>query len=263
MSRTVVYTDLDGTLLDHHNYSWQPAAGMLQQLRERDIPVVPCTSKTRAELLALRSDIGLTGPFIVENGAAVIMPGDTPDEAEVQHFVAPRAHWLSLINQAYAAVGRVARGFSEMDPHELVALTGLSPEAAHLAAQREYGEPLQWLVPPEERLGFLDFIAERGGVVLQGGRFAHVSGASDKGQALNWLQSRFAGQWGHQPLSIAAGDSHNDVAMLEAADWALLVRSPSHQSPALTRRERVLLSDAYGPAGWAEGLAKILAKTEG
>ncbi|MEE4202048.1 MAG: HAD-IIB family hydrolase [Halieaceae bacterium] len=273
MTKVVVFTDLDGTLLDHHTYSWAAAADMLAQLREAGIPVVPCTSKTRAELLPLRRELNLDTPFIVENGAAVLIPeamhdgGDEPliyrDGFWVQELVSPRQEWLALVEAAYADGGKVARGFSEMSDEEIAAATGLSIPMAARAAAREYGEPLQWLVAPEDRVTFRDYIEHHGGVILQGGRFAHVSGSSDKGRALRWLQDFFHQRWGERPVSIAAGDSHNDIAMLESADWALLVRSPSHRPPELDRTAQVLVSDAIGPAGWSEGLARILATIGG
>lgn len=72
----VIYTDLDGTLLDHHSYSHNPALPALKQAKSVDAPVIPVTSKTRAELTKLREAIGLDGPFIVENGAAIYIPKD-------------------------------------------------------------------------------------------------------------------------------------------------------------------------------------------
>ena len=48
----LVFTDLDGSLLDHDTYDWQPASAWLTRLEQRAIPVIPTTSKTRAELLA-------------------------------------------------------------------------------------------------------------------------------------------------------------------------------------------------------------------
>ncbi|MEM1155897.1 MAG: mannosyl-3-phosphoglycerate phosphatase, partial [Pseudomonadota bacterium] len=53
---------------------------------------------------------------------------------------------------------------------------------------------------------------------------------------------------------LAVGDSGNDIAMLEAAGTALLVRSPAHAFPTLNRVDKVIHSHHYGPAGWAEGV---------
>lgn len=274
MRRVVVYTDLDGTLLDHDTYSWQAAAAQLDVLHAAGIPVVPCTSKTRSEVLQLRDELGSTDPFIVENGAAVFIPKAwgaagltalvSQDDSSFlrREFVAGRAHWLALLEAAFAAGGRVARGFSEMSSEEIAALTKLPQAQAVLAATREYGEPLTWLAPPEQRSAFLDYLSRHDAVILHGGRFSHLLGRTDKGRALQWLQCYFAAKWGERPISIAAGDSQNDAAMLEAADWALLVRSPSHRPPFVNRSHRLRVSDDDGPAGWAQGIAEILAEIE-
>lgn len=74
MTKTLVFTDMDGTLLDHHTYSFDAAKPALNALDEKNIPVIPTTSKTFAELQPLRKSIGLDGPFIIENGAAVFIP---------------------------------------------------------------------------------------------------------------------------------------------------------------------------------------------
>ena len=47
---------------------------------------------------------------------------------------------------------------------------------------------------------------------------------------------------------------------LEAADEALLIRSPVHDFPALQRDTGVMRSTACGPAGWAEGVIEWLAQ---
>jgi mannosyl-3-phosphoglycerate phosphatase len=74
MNKTLVFTDMDGTLLDHHTYSFEAAKPALSALESKSIPVIPTTSKTFAELQPLRERIGLDGPFIVENGAAIFIP---------------------------------------------------------------------------------------------------------------------------------------------------------------------------------------------
>ncbi|MFQ5696467.1 MAG: mannosyl-3-phosphoglycerate phosphatase, partial [Terriglobia bacterium] len=51
MPRLIVFTDLDATLLDHQTYSWAAAEPALRRLRLLGIPLVFCTSKTRAEVL--------------------------------------------------------------------------------------------------------------------------------------------------------------------------------------------------------------------
>ena len=72
----LVFTDLDGTLLDHDSYRWQPAAPWLERLRLSNVMVIPVTSKTRAELMPLRRELGLhDSPFIAENHTLRPFPG--------------------------------------------------------------------------------------------------------------------------------------------------------------------------------------------
>jgi len=70
----VIFTDLDGTLLDAETYSYEAARPALAMLKKRQIPVVLCTSKTRAETEAIARRLGLKHPFIVENGGAIFIP---------------------------------------------------------------------------------------------------------------------------------------------------------------------------------------------
>jgi mannosyl-3-phosphoglycerate phosphatase len=49
----LVITDLDGSLLDHHTYSWQAAEAWLARLEEHEVPLVICSSKTAAEIMPL------------------------------------------------------------------------------------------------------------------------------------------------------------------------------------------------------------------
>jgi len=70
----VLFTDLDGTLLDADTYRYDAARPALERLREHAIPLIICTSKTRAEVEPLRRKLENQDPFIVENGGALYIP---------------------------------------------------------------------------------------------------------------------------------------------------------------------------------------------
>ena len=71
-SSLLIVTDLDGSLLDHHDYNWQAASEWLARLKQQQIPLVICSSKTAAEIIPLQKRLGIAGaPFIAENGARV------------------------------------------------------------------------------------------------------------------------------------------------------------------------------------------------
>ena len=269
MTKLVIYTDLDGCLLDHDSYSHAPADALLAELEAHAIPVIIASSKTRSEQIPLRNELGNQHPFIVENGAAVFMPvgyfgtrpSGTADENGywVKRFSLPRHHWLEIIAELAADFSGEFTSFDKLDTRQIAALTGLSEAAAARAASREYGEPVHWTGGDEGRQRFIQRLEQSGAHVLQGGRFLHVSGDCDKGSAMQWLHGCYQRQAaGKLPASLAIGDSQNDAAMLEAADYALIILSASVPEPALLRSERTLRSSKSGPDGWDEGVRKLL-----
>ena len=265
----LVFSDLDGSLLDHHSYSFAPALPLVKTLAERGIPLILASSKTRAEMLELRLALGNTQPFIVVNGAAVFIPRHTFPAPPVGtrelgdywvYEMAPaRSKWLALLADLSAEFPGEFDSFHSAGVAGIVEMTGLSMTQAQAANDRFYSEPVRWLGSKARETLFTRRLRDAGATVLKGGRFLSVSGNCDKGQALRWLRARYQQQAGGTALKdLAIGDSENDCSMLEAAHTALLIRSPVHDFPALGKVDGVLRSSACGPAGWAQGVSQWL-----
>lgn len=265
----LIVTDLDGTLLDHHNYSHQAVDPLLLELEKRSIPVVFNTSKTLAELRLLRTELNNRHPFVVENGSAIYMPpgyfsSDPASKSsrqgefdcillgrpadEIHDWLAKTRHGLDLHFV----------GFAEMSIQELMASTGLDESKAELAKQRHYSEAIHWRDSDAQRERFRRAAEAAGFKLLQGGRFLHVLGSCDKGQASRRLADEYAARTLQPHAVIAAGDSANDVAMLEAADLAIAVRSPVHDFPWLSPGQACIQTSQFGPQGWAEAVRYLL-----
>lgn len=268
-NKWLIFSDLDGSLLDHDTYSHAAADALLAKLEQTQTPVILTTSKTRAEVEALRVALNNKHPFITENGAAVYIPQGyfkskpegciERDDFWVYSFSQPRSHWLSILDNAKKIFPYSFSHFAAMKEEVISQVTGLSLQQALQANTREYGEPISWLGVESAKQVFIQWLEEQGGHVLQGGRFLHLSGFCDKGKALVWLTEEYKKACASPVLkTIAVGDSDNDVAMLEAADLALIIRSPVHAPPKLKRVRGFFTSDEFGPVGWNSGLRKIL-----
>lgn len=264
----LIFTDLDGSLLDHYSYSFAPAANYLERLEAQQIPVIPITSKTRAEVLSLRQQLKNQHPFIIENGAAICIPKgyfshcpeaiiDDSGDYWVISNARPRSYWVALLDQIGAAFADEFQTFSSVTADKgtdgLVQLTGLSPEQARLARQREYSETIHWLGSDSRKTEFIAQLEAAGAHLLQGGRFLSMGDNTDKGRALAQLQHLYQQQHG-DCQTLAIGDSANDISMLEAADSALIIRSPNHRAPSVQRTNNLYASKATGPNGWVEGV---------
>ena len=272
MSSLVIYTDLDGTLLDHHSYDPGPARPLLARLQAEDIPVIPCTSKTRAEMVGICADLQINGPFIVENGSAVWVPEawglSRPPGSSLED-----GFWCHVLGKSRGYIkGQLAgldsiwrhrfHALSDMTPRQVMAVTGLDERAAQAAKSRHFSETLLWLGSAADRLAFAELVQEMGLRILQGGRFLHILAGGGKGTAMQWLHARLCEESRPMALSIAAGDAENDLELLESADYALVVRSPAHDAPVPSRSDNVVVSDAQGPAGWVEGIERIMKHLE-
>ena len=71
MRNYIIFSDLDGTLLDHKTYTFEPASEALSVLKSRKIPLILSSSKTKAEIERIQSKLTLKEPFIFENGSGV------------------------------------------------------------------------------------------------------------------------------------------------------------------------------------------------
>jgi mannosyl-3-phosphoglycerate phosphatase len=268
---TLIFSDLDGTLLDHFTYQSTAANQTLKQLTCANIPVILNTSKTFAELEIINADLALNAPFIVENGAATYIPKSTfkkqPEDTVaigdywVKSFCLPRLYWLNLLSEQTNEFKKCYHGFSTIPTSTLAQITGLSLDDAKRAKQRQYGEPILWLGDEPTKSRFIEHLIGLGANVVQGGRFIHVGGYCDKGQALIWLTEQYRNNLDSPSIvTVALGDGENDISMLEAADIAVQIRSPVHEFPTLCRQFKIIQTELYGPAGWTEAIQDILEK---
>jgi mannosyl-3-phosphoglycerate phosphatase len=274
MSVAVIYTDLDGTLLDHHTYSADAAKPALAALCKRGVPVIPCTSKTRAETVHIAAELGLDGPMIVENGAAVWIPehwklsrtdGALSDESAWCHsFGLSRGMIRRQLAILSIEWGNRYQSLCDLSDRQVMSITGLDAASAPRARERHYCETLVWLGTPADRIAFAEQVEALDMRCVQGGRFVHVLASGGKAEAVRWLHHKIRAEWPafRGAVSVSAGDAENDVAMLEVTDLALLVRSPVFELPNPKRAGGIVISDQIGPAGWAEGIEMLIERLE-
>ncbi len=256
MSRVaLVATDLDGTLLDRDTYGFAAARPALDALRQAGVPLVLCSSKTRAEMEPLAVALGTRGPLVVENGGAIVGP-----DGAVLVLGVTRDRLLEELPRVAREAGARVRSFAEMSVAEVAALTGLPEDQAALAMRREYDEPFVVEDPPGRDPAVdarLDRAArERGLQVTHGGRLHHLTGPVDKGEALRAITraARFDGD------VAGLGDAANDLPLLLAVTRPIVMPRPDGTvDPALAARlPGVERAPAPGPAGWSAAVLTVL-----
>lgn len=262
MRKTIIFSDLDGTLLDGR-YSFNDVLPALNIIKARAIPLILCSSKTRAEIEACRLQMHNGHPFISENGGGIFIPqGYFSAPLEASSF---DGYQLITLGMPYAEIrrrfvalrkqlGAQVRGFADMTAEEVAELTGLSCDAASFAKQRDFDEPFIFDGAPDER--FLQAI-EDAGLRWTQGRIFHILGNHDKGRAVEILKSLYGQEYG-ETSSIGLGDSFNDFPMLQAVDRPVLIRHEDGSFDSRMAMAGLVKTQSPGPRGWNEAVLQLL-----
>jgi mannosyl-3-phosphoglycerate phosphatase len=248
----LVFTDLDGTLLDHDSYSFEAARSALELLNARGIPVILASSKTEAEMRPIAETIGISYPMIVENGAGVVGLG-SDDGPRDRHSSSPYNHLRSLLRELPKELGACFEGFGDWDVARVSQETGLPLPAADLARQRHFSEPGRFTGTEAQREAFLGLLDAQGFTAVQGGRFFTLMPKTSKAERMAEVVAHYQRSVEEPVRTVALGDAPNDLAMLQAADCGIIIANPAHKALPVTERERqgaILRSEQSGPHGW-------------
>ncbi len=255
--RLIVFTDLDGTLLDHQDYSYKAAQPALNMLHKYKIPLVLASSKTSVEIAPLRKALGFEdSPAIIENGAGILQPrSNGTDAANVYDEL------IGVLDSMPSQLRTKFVGFSDMSAEQVSEHTGLSKVDAILAKERGFSEPGLWRGTDKELDTFLSALLDKGVSARRGGRFLTLSFGGNKADKMTEIVGQLQEVSGETSISIALGDAPNDVEMLEAADHGVIISNPSHEGIAPLKGEtrgHITRSVESGPEGWNVAVLELL-----
>jgi mannosyl-3-phosphoglycerate phosphatase len=244
----VVFSGVGGGLLRRDTGGYDPARPALAALARLRVPLVLCSSRPRSEVMLLSRLLGLGGPLIVENGAALVVPdghlrcgvpgGLWDGEFHVLTLGPPR----EALRAALVEVAAAARVEVRVPP----------------APEREHTEP--FLVETrEDAAAVAREAAARGLRVLRGERLWHMCGGADKGLAARMLLSLYERE-GRLPRAIALGTWQVDLPMLRAAHRPVVLPGPVGGVEPLLAAELPQAERAPrgGPEGWNDAVLAVL-----
>jgi mannosyl-3-phosphoglycerate phosphatase len=264
--KLAIFTDLDGTLLDGETYSYDESLPAIIAVKRAKIPLVFCSSKTRAEQEVLRSDLGIDDPFIVEDGSALYVPSGyfpfeyeysrVTDGYEVSEFALPYAAVRRALASVGVETGVEITGYGDLGAEEIARITGLDPDAARRAKRREYQETVLSVMGGGGAREIEDALARRGFNVSHGGRFIGVGSSRGKGYAARALIG-LLGVREPELRTAAIGDGKNDASLLDAVDFPFLVQRPGGQWEDVRARNLTMVPKV-GPEGWRDAVQRLL-----
>jgi mannosyl-3-phosphoglycerate phosphatase len=253
----IVLSDLDGTLLNHDDYTYDAAKPALEFLRENDTPLILCSSKTSAEIIPLRADMGFERcPAIVENGGGILKAQSVNINSSSQH-----KRLMKIVDSLPESLRLLFCGISSWPAEALQKHTGLSTSVLSLAIQRQYSEPGIWSGDEKSKHAFISALKQKGIVAHQGGRFLTLSFDSNKAVLAQEIIADYQSKQTELFTIVALGDAPNDIEMLELADIGIIIPNPAHSGiPTLAGESKgqIIRANEPGAAGWNSTLLTIL-----
>jgi mannosyl-3-phosphoglycerate synthase len=262
----VVFTDLDGTLLHPVSYSYAAALDSVRKLQEAGVPIVFCSAKTMAEQQVYRQELGIKDPFIIENGAAILVPKDyfrfpfsfsrVTDDYLIIELGIPYDEVRDKIKGLFDRCGAKITCFSDLSTEEVAKVTGLNLMMAGLVRKREYSGTIIIEGDKKQLESALATMRGEGLTCVFGGKFYEVYQGADKGKAVKILVELFKLNFG-DVYTIGIGDSLNDSEMLAAVDLPILVQTGTNRWNKL-KVKHLRRVTGIGPEGWAKAASEIL-----
>jgi mannosyl-3-phosphoglycerate phosphatase len=219
----ILFSDLGRPLIDPLTHSWEAATPVLERIRQKQIPFVLVTNKTRAEVEFWREATGIRYPFIVEGGGAIFFPSiffprhmPLPFRTvrrggyDVLEFGVTHDQLVVDLERAAEMSHCVVRGFNE---------------------KREYSEPFRIIHGDIEALeAAIHALGRR--VTRRDGYFL-ITGNNHVSGAVRILSQAFMMSYGHV-TKIGLGTGPDDIPFLNVMDRVVFAEPDDWNRAALS-----------------------------
>ena len=259
----IIFTGLDEMLLSVNELDYQPITAAFQELQQKNIPVIPVTTRTRAEVEELLAKFNLITSFIVEHGSGIFLPPNNSNFTSPQTSVLDNYHLHQLgcsytearagLKVVQEEINKILRGFGDLDEGNIQSLIDCSKAAARKAKAREFSE--YFLTPNKLEIKQLQEIAEEYGFkILPGDNLSLIigQGASNR-QAIQWLVENHQATADKTLQTIGLGCTEQDLAMLETVDIPVIIPTSEGVHPCFADKDWQIAANT-GALGWLESI---------
>jgi mannosyl-3-phosphoglycerate phosphatase len=272
----LIFTALEGALIDPHTDSFAGAEEALSELERRKIAYILLTSCTREEIEPIRRKLGHSHPFVTENGGGIFFPDGyfslrIPGAVRTARYLSiaqgrPYAEVCEALDEIAEDCAVGVAGFHHMSLREIADNTGLRPRSAELARAREFDEPFYFTSTDEKSITrFMEAAHERGFDTRRDTTFWHLSARCDTARAVRTLAKLFRDATHIKLRLVGIGGSKIDLPWLRTLDHAILLQDSREAASASERPEvdprgtkAIVMGDAPAAAGWNKAVLDII-----
>ena len=258
--KVLIFTDLDGSLLDRDTFKFDEIKDYLKEIISKGIFIIPNTSKTDKEILEFNNELGIKMPFISENGASInglnLLNKDLPQQLILSR---EKEALLNIFKKIVSSnLQNKCKWLSEMDEKDKSLILGLKHQKLKNALDRKYTVPFIFNGNKNEKKELAKIIKKKGLYLQEGGRVVHLTDKVNKAKSLQ-VFVRFFKKNNENVKTIAVGDNYNDLEMLKTSDFPCLVFNDKFTLDEI-HINNLITTNKPSPEGWADVIKMALVK---
>ena len=259
--KILIFTDLDGSLLDKETFKFDVIKDYFKELVRNGIIIIPNSSKTEAELLDFNEQNNLDLSFITENGSSIHglnkIHHNLPDKIIISRTI-------NEIRNVYEE--NISLDFKNKTTHILELeievqqkILGLPLDKIKLAIKRDHSLPIKFNGTEIEKKEFIKILKNSGLTIQTGGRIMNVCDNVNKSIAMSKALQLIRKQLDDEVITIGVGDNENDIEMIKQTDYPCLVKNENFDS-SLINIDNLIKSTEPSPNGWADVIKTAIQK---
>ena len=252
-SKILIFTDLDGSLLNRENFEFGSIKNFVKELLSNDIFIIPNSSKTAKEIINFNDELEERLPFIAENGSSIhdlnLINSNFPEKITLSREI---SELLEIFNNKVPTNLKLKCKFlKDLSKKEQLNILGLPTDKIKYAIKRDYTVPFKFEGDKNQREKLQKCIQSSGLTLQEGGRVINLCDKVSKSKAMKNVVKVFQKVEKDKLITIAVGDNFNDLDMLRNSDFPCLVFNDKFTLEKININN-CIVSKKPAPEGWEE-----------
>ena len=212
----IIFTDLDGSLLDKDTFEFHEIKDYFRDLVSKGIKIIPNSSKTEAELLDFNEQNNLDLSFITENGSSIHglnkIHHNLPDKIIISR-TKDEIRNIYESNISLDFKNKITH-ILELEIEKQQKILGLPLNKVKLAIKRDHSILIKFNGTESEKNEFTKILKNSGLTIQTGGRIMNVCDNVNKSKAMYRALQLIRKELTEEIITIGVGDNENDIEMI-------------------------------------------------
>ncbi len=272
MAKKIVILGFENVLFDAVRGLWEEPRAALAELFLNEIPVVLWSSLNRAESVYFRGQLGLQGPYVVEDGAALYVPfghfdfdvsSRQVDGHETLSFGEPAQNLRAEVSQGLAGQSVPLHFLGDYSVEEVAQMYRIPTHLADLKQRSEFSAAFTTAPYHDEswEKAFTELANQKNRRLFFDGVFYWIQKKIDPADPFEAVVQLFEREFDERPLVVAVGGSAADESFLKLADKRIWLENDRLVTKPDRGPVEACRSKGKGPAAWKE-IPKIILEND-